>query len=713
MRHLCFILLAVSSVTAEETHWAYKVPKIQKSNTVQNTEWITNTIDSFILSKMEAEGLTPSIDQSSDRLIRRVYLDLIGIPPPIDQVDSFLLDPSKEHYEEIVDNLLSSENFGEKWAISWLDLARYADSDGYQRDGFRNVWPYRDWVIRALNADMRYDQFTIEQLAGDLIKDASENQKIATGFNRGPTLNLEAGTDPEEDRVKQVVDRVNTTATVWLGTSLECAQCHDHKHDPFSIKDYYSMFAFFNNTPIEGKRRPNGNDASMDYSGTDIKVTLSEEELMKRKSASEAVSLDEQKYVSKVKELCDNISDEQLNNSNKKHPKEVQLVRKSDISYKDALAIDKVFLKKSKSADILAGLKANININKNRANGGKFQIGYTSRVMKEREKERETRVLLRGDFTNPGEIVIADTPSTLFKFSKHFQRNRLGLAKWIVSEENPLTARVAVNRIWAELFGKGIVTSIEDFGYNGAKPTHPKLLDWLAVTFQSVDDWSMKKIIRRIVLSSTYRQSSKFSNNNLEEDPLNEFYSRGPRNRLSAELIRDNALTISGLISKKMFGRPVRPKQPNNFWRVIGEVDNNYYTSEGEDLYRRGVYTVWRRSAHYPSFANFDAPTRGACSVKRESSNTPLQALTLLNDPVFVEMARAFSKRIIKETREMNTTQQLNHAFRLALSRPPKDSELKALKKMLFISLDTDGSSESAWFEIATTILNLHETITK
>ena len=713
MRHLCFILLAVSSLTAEETHWAYKVPKIQKSPIVQNPEWIINPIDSFILSKMEEEGLTPSIDQSSDRLIRRVYLDLIGIPPPIDQVDSFLLDPSKEHYSEIVDKLLSSKHFGEKWAISWLDLARYADSDGYQRDGFRNVWPYRDWVIRSLNSDMPYDQFTIEQLAGDLLTDASESQKIATGFNRGPTLNLEAGTDPEEDRVKQVVDRVNTTATVWLGTSLECAQCHDHKHDPFSIKDYYSMFAFFNNTPIEGKRRPNGNDASMDYSGTDIKVTLSEEELMKRKSASEAVSVDEQKYVSTVKELCDNISDKELNDLNKKHPKEVKLVRKSDISYKDALAIDKVFLKKSKSADILSGLKANITKNKNLAKGGKFQIGYTSRVMKEREKERETRVLLRGDFTNPGEMVIADTPSRLFEFPKHFQRNRLGLAKWIVSEENPLTARVAVNRIWAELFGRGIVTSIEDFGFNGTKPTHPKLLDWLAVTFQSVDDWSMKKIIRRIVLSSTYRQSSKVTINNLEKDPLNEFYSRGPRNRLPAELIRDNALTISGLISKKMFGRPVRPRQPNNFWRVIGEVDNNYYTSDGEDLYRRGVYTIWRRSAHYPSFANFDAPTRGACSVKRESSNTPLQALTLLNDPVFVEMAKAFSKRIIKETHEMNTTQQLNYAFRLALSRSPKDSEMKALKKIFFISLDTDGSSENAWFEIATTILNLHETITK
>ena len=296
MRHLWSILLAVSFVTAEENHWSYVIPNISKIPEVDSHDWVTNEIDSFILSKMERNGLKQSDTQSPERLIRRLYLDLVGVPPSLNEVDSFLLDPSVNHYSEIVDKLLSSKHFGEKWAISWLDLARYADSDGYQRDGFRNVWPYRDWVIRSLNADMPYDQFTIEQLAGDLIVNATESQKIATGFNRGPTLNLEAGTDPEEDRVKQVVDRVNTTATVWLGTSLECAQCHDHKHDPFSIEDYYSMFAFFNNTPIEGKRRPNGNDASMDYSGVDIKVSLSDAELIERKRAKESASINQSEY---------------------------------------------------------------------------------------------------------------------------------------------------------------------------------------------------------------------------------------------------------------------------------------------------------------------------------------------------------------------------------------------------------------------------------
>ena len=713
MRHLWLILLAVSFVTAEEYHWSYKTPKIPEIPKIQSHDWVTNEIDFFILSKIERNGLKQSDTQSPERLIRRLYLDLVGLPPSFNEVDSFLLDPSYNHYSEIVDKLLSSKHFGEKWAISWLDLARYADSDGYQRDGFRNVWPYRDWVIRSLNVDMPYDQFTIEQLAGDLIVNSTESQKIATGFNRGPTLNLEAGTDPEEDRIKQVVDRVNTTATVWLGTSLECAQCHDHKHDPFSIEDYYSMFAFFNNTPIEGKRRPNGNDASMDYSGVDIKVSLSDAELIERKRAKESASINQSEYVTKVKELCDTLSDEKLIQLKEKHPKEVKLAKSDDISYKDALAIDKVFFKKSESARVLTSLKAKITKNQSRAKGGKFQIGFTSRVMKEMTQERKTRVLLRGDFTNPGVEVVANTPSLLPSFPEDFPKNRLGLARWIVSKDNPLTSRVAVNRVWNELFGRGIVTSIEDFGYKGVAPTHPDLLDWLAVTFQSTDHWSMKKLVKRIVLSSTYRQSSKLHADAQRLDPLNEFYSRGPRNRLPAELIRDNALTISGLLSKKMFGRPVRPNQPNNFWRVIGEVDNNYYVSVGEDLYRRGIYTIWRRSAHYPSFANFDAPTRGACSVKRETSNTPLQALTLLNDPVFVEMAKAFSRRIIKETSEMDTTQQLDHAFRLALSRSPASRELEALKKIYFTALDTDGSSESAWFEIATTILNLHETITK
>ena len=713
MRSLCFILFAVFAAEAKDLHWAYELPTKPNLPLVKHADWARNGIDFFCLSRMESRGHTPKERESSARLIRRVFLDLIGIPPPIEKVDSFLLDPSDQHLEKIVDELLSSNRFGEKWALGWLDLARYADSDGYQRDGFRNVWPYRDWVIRAFNSDMPFDQFTIEQLAGDLLPEATKDQIIATGFHRGPILNLEAGTDPEEDRVKQVVDRVNTTSTVWLGTSMECTQCHDHKHDPFSIRDYYSMFAFFNNTPIEGKRRPGGNDASMDYAGSDINVPVPTDELNKRDEAENKAREGEKNYVTKVEELCESFSDDQLNELVEKHPKEVDLIRKSKIDFKEALKISKALFQKGKYSKSLNELQKQIANNNNRSKGGTFQIGYTSRVMREMGKKRGTHIMLRGDFRNIGKKVSADTPESLHLFRKEYPRNRLGLAQWLVSQENPLTARVTVNRIWAELFGRGIVTTIEDFGTNGAFPTHPKLLDWLAVTFQSEDSWSLKKTIKRIVLSSVYLQSFTVSKLERDKDPDNSYYARGPSLRLPAELIRDNALFISGLLSTKMYGMPVRPFQPANFWRVIGEVDNKYYASENEDLYRRGIYTIWRRSAHYPSFANFDAPSRGACKVIRKSSNTPLQALTLLNDPVYVEIAKAFADRIKKETAKLNAPKQLEYAFRLALSRYPNGAEITALKNIYFTALDTEGSAESAWFEIANTLLNLHGTITK
>ena len=713
MRFLCFILFAVFAAEAKDLHWAYVPPTKPDLPKVKNTDWARNEIDFFCLSRMESRGHAPKERESAARLLRRIFLDLIGIPPTIEKVDSFLLDPSDQHLEQIVDELLSSNHFGEKWALGWLDLARYADSDGYQRDGFRNVWPYRDWVIRAFNSGMPFDQFTIEQLAGDLLPEATNDQIIATGFHRGPILNLEAGTDPEEDRVKQVVDRVNTTSTVWLGTSMECAQCHDHKHDPFSINDYYSMFAFFNNTPIEGKRRPGGNDASMDYAGSDINIPVPVNELNKRDAAAHKAREAEKVYVSKVEELCESLSNDQLDELVKKHPKEVDLIRKSKIDFKEALKISKALFQKGKSSKSLNELQKQITNNKNRSKGGTFQIGYTSRVMREMKNKRDTHIMLRGNFKDIGGKVSADTPDSLHLFRDEFPRNRLGLARWLISEENPLTARVTVNRIWAELFGRGIVETIEDFGTNGAFPTHPELLDWLAVTFQSEDSWSLKKTIKRIVLSSVYLQSSKVSKLERDKDPKNSFYARGPSLRLPAELIRDNALYISGLLSTKMYGRPVRPLQPANFWRVIGEVDNKYYVSENEDLYRRGIYTIWRRSAHYPSFANFDAPSRGACKVIREYSNTPLQALTLLNDPVHVEIAKAFATRIRKEGAELNATQQLEHAFRLALSRYPNGAEIMALKEIYFRALDTEGSAEGAWFEIATTLLNLHGTITK
>jgi hypothetical protein len=699
-------------VGGAQPHWSYVAPARLAPPAVVEDAWSRNPIDRFVLSAMGDAGLLPEEQAQPARLLRRVYLDIIGLPPSIAETDAFLADPSNVHYTRIVDRLLSRSGFGEKWASGWLDLARYADSDGYQRDGFRNVWAFRDWVIRALNADMPFDQFTIEQLAGDLLPDATPSQVIATGFHRGPILNLEAGTDAEEDRIKQVVDRVNTTGTVWLGTSLACAQCHDHKHDPFSISEYYSMAAFFNNTHQEGKRIE-ANGAGMKYSGTDVDVPLSAEEKARRAEMRVKLAAAEQDFIAKIDEFCRELPEERLTGLKKEAPKALVLIGKDKRTFREAITLKKTLFKKGEEAKVLVNLEQKVNRHTKGLKKSAFQIGFTSRVMKAVDMPRQTFILKRGNFLTPGKEVKAATPAVLHSFPEGAPGNRLGLAQWIVSPDNPLTARVAVNRIWAELFGRGLVTTMDDFGRQGAKPSHPGLLDWLAVTFRDDDSWSMKRTIRRIVLSATYRQSAAAGSAKRAGDPDNVFYARAPGGRLVAELVRDNALCISGLLSRKMFGPPVRPVQPAKVWRVIGEVDNTYYLSKGEDLYRRGIYTLWRRSAHYPSFANFDAPNRGACTVSRQSSNTPLQALTLMNDPAYVEMARAFGARIQQETEGMNATRSLAHAFRLALCRNPGADELEVMRKIYFTALDTDGADAEAWFDVATTLLNLHETITK
>ncbi|MCH2061818.1 MAG: DUF1549 and DUF1553 domain-containing protein [Verrucomicrobiales bacterium] len=707
-----FALAFSSVVGSAQPHWSYVVPAMPAPPAADNESWAKTPIDRFLFPEMDNAGLLPGGQAQPARLLRRIYLDLIGLPPSIAETDAFLADPSDEHYARIVDRLLAMPGFGEKWAIGWLDLARYADSDGYQRDGFRNVWPFRDWVIGALNADMPYDRFTTEQLAGDLLPNATKSQVIATGFHRGPILNLEAGTDAEEDRIKQVVDRVNTTGTVWLGTSLACAQCHDHKHDPFSIEEYYSMAAFFNNTQQEGRRiEPNG--AGMKYIGPDVDVPLTAEEKARRAEIRVKLMAAEQDFIAKVEEFCRELPEERLAGLKKEAPKALVLIGKDKRTFREATAIKKSLFKKGEEAKILVKLEQKVNRHMKDINKGSFQIGFASRVMKEMDKPRRSFVLKRGDFLTPGREVKPATPSALHPFPEGQPKNRLGLARWIVSPDNPLTARVAVNRIWAELFGRGLVTTLDDFGLQGNKPTHPALLDWLAVTFRDDDAWSMKRIIRRIVLSAAYRQSAVTGRAKRARDPGNAYYARGPSNRLVAELVRDNALAISGLLSGKMLGPPVRPIQPDKVWRVIGEVDNTYYLSDGEDLHRRGIYTLWRRSAHYPSFANFDAPNRGACTVMRQSSNTPLQALTLMNDPAYVEMARAFAARIQQETEDMDATRRLAHAFRIALCRHPGADEIEILRRIYFTSLDTDGSEVEAWFDVATTLLNLHETITK
>jgi len=648
---------------------------------VKNRSWPRNEIDYFVLARLESAGLAPSPPAEKDRLLRRAYLDLIGLPPSPAEIDAYLADPAPVRYERMVDRLLASPFYGEHWARHWLDLARYADSNGFQRDGFRELWAYRDWVIRAFNDDMPFDQFTIEQLAGDLLPNATPAQKIATGFNRCPTVNVEAGTDQEENRVNQVLDRVNTTATVWLGSTIQCAQCHDHKYDPISQKEYYQLFAFFNNTEIETQFRSAKATAAIDFVSPSMDVAPPADfEQQRRRLAEQIIGLKNQLGAAQ--------------NGNQKKKIQQRLNRA------------KSALEKLEHPQTL--------------------------IMRELPAPRDTAVLVRGSFLHPGEPVEPATPAFLHAVATQ-PSNRLTFARWLVDRSNPLVARVTVNRWWAEFFGHGLVSTPEDFGVQGAAPSHPQLLDLLAVRFMN-KGWSMKTIHKSIVMSATYRQSSRLTSELLRIDPGNQLYARGPRFRMDAEMIRDNALAASGLLSLKQGGPPVRPYQPPDVWRVAGLVDNTYQVSEGEDRYRRGIYTVWRRSAPYPSFVAFDAPDRSACTVKRSRSNTPLQALALLNDPVYVEAAQQLARRVLAERPLAGVDDRIEHLFRVCLTRGPQPSEVKVLHEALVrelarlqahpkaaeaatgsVTLPGGASREelAAWQHLATILLTLDEMITK
>jgi mono/diheme cytochrome c family protein len=628
-------------------HWAYVAPLRSPPPPVRDSAWPKTALDYFVLARLEKEGLQPAPAADPYVLMRRLSLDLVGLPPAPREVEDFARAyraNAQAALEELVDRLLASPRFGERWARPWLDLARYADSHGFQRDDLRSSWAYRDWVIRALNADMPFDQFTLEQLAGDLLPGATLDQKIATGFHRCAPTNCEAGSEPEETRVNQVFDRVNTTAAVWLGTTLECAQCHNHKYDPFTQEEYYRFFAFFNNTAREADR------------------------------------------------------------ANPKVPSSIKFMG-------PALALPG--MAKDKEA--------------------------TTLVMQELAQPRATFLFQRGDYRTPGAKVRPGVPAAL-PGRPDGPLDRRALARWLVSRANPLTARVTVNRWWAELFGRGLVGTLEDFGIKGEAPTHPELLDWLAVEFMD-NGWSMKRLLRQIVLSATYRQSSSTSARGLQSaelktddlyarDPENRLLARGPRFRMDAEMIRDNALAVSGLLSHKQFGPAMKPYQPEGLWNRIGGVKAAYVTSPGEDRYRRGIYVVWKRSVPYPSFVNFDATARYTCTVKRSRSNTPLQALTLLNDPVYVEAAMALARRAVTESSSADIDERLGHAFRLCLARPPRTAELQVLHQLyeaqrgdakgarelctgFTMPPDTSPEEFAGWYAVATALLNLDETINK
>ncbi len=897
-------------------HWSYLPPQRPALPAVQNQAWPKNEIDRFILAKLEANKLTPSPPAAPEILIRRLSLDLTGLPPTPAEVASFAnecrsgstFDIRHSSLEKLVDRLLTSQQFGVRWARPWLDLARYADSHGFQRDDLREVWAWRDWVVNALNANMPFDQFTLEQIAGDLLPNATPEQIIATGFHRCTPTNVEAGTEPEESRINQVIDRVNTTGAVWLGTTLECAQCHNHKYDPISQRDYYSLLAYYNNTEKEAERTNPATPGSIQFKGSPFKISDPGGDAQREQLAAQIKTLNAQ-LAARQKQLATagtsvaSPSDKSASSSAVKALKPTAFITESDaeselqpdgsllltgpvpdkdtytfetelsagelsglmletlthasipgdgpgrgaanrpnfvlhsfdctlttpdgktqpLTFKAAYAdysqknfeVTSLITKTGKSAwaigqrfhephwaafelkqpvAVAPGTKLSIHMAQNFGNGlviGCLRISSitgnvaaclpeveepapvaqkerkgkaapapvskdpelaklekqrtalqkqltalaapTTEIMRELPQPRMSAIFKRGVYTDPADPVTAAVPA-IFNTQLSGPPNRITLGKWLASRDNPLVARVTVNRWWAELFGHGIVSTLEDFGIKGAAPSHPELLDWLATEFMD-SGWNMKHLLKKIVLSATYQQSSSAATGLAQQtDPQNTLLWHGPRFRLDAEAIRDNALAIAGLLNLKQGGTPIRPPQPDGLWQKVGGQQYNYVVSPGAEQYRRGLYVVLKRGSPYPSFMNFDASARMACVVRRSHSNTPLQALTLLNDPVYVGTTQAFAKRIVTEAPSTDLDSRLQHAFRLALARSAQPHELAVLKTLWetqFESAKADAKATNelstgvalpknlppaefaAWYAVGSAILNLDECITK
>jgi hypothetical protein len=601
-----------------EEHWAWTVPRRPALPAVQRADWAENAIDLFVLAQIEVRGWQPSAAADKTTLLRRVTLDLTGLPPAPGEIEAFLQDIRPDAYERLVDRLLSSPRYGERMAQEWLDAARFADSGGYQGDILRTMWPWRDWVIRALNGNMPFDQFTIEQMAGELLPQPGIDQRIATGLHRNHRINDEDGIILEEFRVEYVADRVDTTATVWLGLTMACARCHDHKYDPLTQRDYYALFAFFNNIAEEG--RGHGNSPPVLSLFTPA----------------------EQQRLDAIQQRLSQLPSEPQN----------------------------------------AGAAAEDEIKALTAERDKIQQAAPSTmIMQERSERRPTHILVRGAYDHPGEIVEPEFPSALPSPSHDLPRNRLGLAQWLVDANNPLTARVTVNRLWQTHFGTAIVATPEDFGTQGELPTHPQLLDWLAVELMS-SGWDIKAMQRLIVTSATYRQSSQGTPESFAQDPHNRWLARGARFRLSAESIRDQALAASGLLVERIGGPSVRPYQPDGLWKDLASNSLEYDLSPGGDLYRRSLYTFLRRTIPSPQMSVFDAPNREVCTVRRSRTNTPLQALVLMNDPTYVEAARALAQRVLREA-GASDAQRVQYAFRLLTARAPDVDEQTRLVQAL------------------------------
>jgi hypothetical protein len=653
----------VAAKRRQSKHWAFQPVVKPAPPATRNASWARNPIDSFILAKLEEKNLAPSAEAGRATLMRRVHLDLTGIPPTEQESREFLADTRPDAYERLVDRLLSSPHYGERQARQWLDLARYADTDGYTIDAPRDIFPWRDWVIQALNADMPFDRFTIEQFAGDLLPNATRDQIIATGFHRNTPSNFEGGIDFEQYRVEAVADRVQTTAAVWLGLTMGCARCHDHKYDPISQRDFYSMFALMNNVDEVDR------EADRKYFNKPFLEIGTPEEV----AALAKWDTDVQDLEAKIRK-----HQETLTENADKDPTLI------------ALRKELIALRRKKPPV------------------------QRTMVMRDRTAPREHYIHLGGDFTRKGSHVEPATPAVLpATRSASNPPNRLDFAKWLVDKENPLTARVTMNRMWQHYFGKGIVETENDFGLMGDRPTHPELLDWLASEFMA-SGWSLKAMHRKIVLSATYRQQSKARPDAAAVDPYNKLLARQNRLRLDAEVIRDSALLASGLLSRKVGGPSVYPPLPKGA-NDVTQVKREWNVSEGEDKYRRGMYTFFQRSAAHPALITFDAPDATVTCTRRIRSNTPLQALILLNDDAYVEFAEVLAKRVLDSAPAAGDEEKLKTIWRWTLLRDPNAAEGRRM--MSFLAAQRDSQKEktehAAWTAVARVVLNLDEFMTR
>ena len=665
-------------------HWSFEPIRHPEPPPVVRSEWVRNPVDRFVLSKLESQGIAPSPEAGKATLLRRLSLDLVGLPPSAADTRAFLGDDEPGAYERLVDRLLDSEHYGEKWARHWLDLARYADTDGYTQDLARPyAWRWREWVIDALNSDMPFDEFTTLQLAGDLLEEAGPDQLVATGFHRNTLRNREGGTIYEQSRFEETLDRANTVASVWLGITLECAQCHDHKYDPVTQRDFYSFYAFFDNVadvhidaPLPGEMGP--------YLRTRTGYQTKRRELLEAHHVNQLQpEWERQMRIAGANpgertdwDLCYDVLYQMTDGG-----WEVLAKDPAARTYRESEMLTDYFIDWYHTV-VSKERTEELQFKELRKKLTALRHAYPrlseARIVREREGPGQTFLRLRGEWNRRGVEVTPAAPAFLPQLAASGRATRLDLAEWLLSQENPLPARVAVNRMWQEFFGRGLVRSSEDFGRQGDTPSHPDLLDWLASEFRA-GDWSIKRMHRLIVLSATYRQSSEARPALAERDPENAGLARQNRLRLPSEVLRDSALFAGGLLAPIVGGPSVYPPQPKGVAELTYDWDTERWPeSTGPDRYRRGLYTFFRRTAPYPQMMIFDAPDSHRSASRRRRSNTALQALNLLNDEVFLEAARGLALRVLGGP-ENGWDSRLDKMYRFALGRSPSAAEAREL----------------------------------